>query len=506
MNREQRTENSEQIAANNEQQTIAITALNSLFIAPRSLFSVRCSLFTVLCYLFTVHCSLFSVPAWAQQRNRQALEREKKQNLERISEIRSVLKKTTSEKQVNVGQLKALNQQIKVQSEQIDLLNEDLKLTTSEISELRQAREKLNGDLEKLKKEYADMVVRADRRRQQLNPLGFLFAADNFNQLIARYRYLKQYSNARQGQVRQMEQVQTMIQDKQTATERKRQQQKNTIGSKLTESKKLEGLKSEQSNVVKQLSQKESQLQEELNESRRSVARLESMITRIIAREARERAARERAERERIARAEAARRAAERRRAEEAAASAAREKPTEDRPIARTEPEPIKEKAPEPKPERAEPDVRNENNLNDAESALASSFAASKHRLPWPVQRGFVSDRFGVHKHPVLGINISNPGIDIQTNAGEGVRSVYEGVVMNVEYVMGSNNVVAIQHGDFFTIYAKLKSVSVRVGQRVKARETIGVVATDGKGVSELQFQVWKEFAKMNPETWLSPR
>lgn len=442
-----------------------------------------------------------ALPVGAQTRSRQALEREKKQNLERMSEIRAVLKKTTSAKEVTVAQLKALNQQIKTQTNQIDLLNEDLKLTTTEISELRRAGEKLTTDLDKLKKEYADMIARADRRRQQINPLGFLFAADNFNQLIARYRYLKQYSTARQGQVRQIQQVQTMILDKQQTSEQKRQQQKNTIGAKLGESKKLENLKGEQDKVVKQLSQKESQLQEELTESRRSLGRLESMITRIIAREARERAAREKAERERerIARAEATRRAAERKRAEEAAARA---KPTEDRPIAKAEPEPEKEL-----PRKVEPaEPRRDNNLNDAESALASSFAASRKRLPWPVQRGFVSDRFGVHKHPVLGINISNPGIDIQTNSGEGVRAVYEGVVMNVEYVMGSNNVVAIQHGDYFTIYAKLRSVSVRVGQRVRARETIGVVATDAKGVSELQFQVWKEFAKMNPETWLAPR
>jgi murein hydrolase activator len=436
--------------------------------------------------------------AQTQPRNRQALEREKKQNLERISQIRSVLKKTSTEKQVSMGQLKALNQQIKAQTEQIELLNEDLQLTNTEIGELRQASQKLTQDLQKLKKEYADMVARADRRRQQLNPLGFLFAADNFNQLIARYRYLKQYSNARQGQVRQMEQVQAMIQSKQNATEQKRKAQKNTIVVKVNESKKLEGLKNEQNLAVRELSQRESQLQEELNESRRSVARLESMITRIIAREARERAAREKAERDRIARADAARRAAERANAERKRTeeTAAREKPTEDRPIAKPE---------ERKPEPAEP-IRRENNLNEAESALASSFAASKRRLPWPVQRGFVSDRFGVHKHPVLGINISNPGIDIQTNAGETIRSVYDGVVMNVEYVMGSNNVVAIQHGDYFTIYAKLKSVSVRPGQRVKARETIGTVATDAKGVSELNFQVWKEFAKMNPESWLSPR
>jgi septal ring factor EnvC (AmiA/AmiB activator) len=68
------------------------------------------------------------------------------------------------------------------------------------------------------------------------------------------------------------------------------------------------------------------------------------------------------------------------------------------------------------------------------------------------------------------------------------------------------NNVVAIQHGTYFTVYAKLRTVQVRAGQRVKAREPIGTVATDKNGVSEMQFQIWKEFTKLNPESWLSPR
>jgi septal ring factor EnvC (AmiA/AmiB activator) len=127
--------------------------------------------------------------------------------------------------------------------------------------------------------------------------------------------------------------------------------------------------------------------------------------------------------------------------------------------------------------------------------------------LPWPVTKGFISDRFGRKPHPVLkGIYVENQGVDIQTTAGEGVRTVYAGIVQDVASMPGMNNVVAIQHGDYFTIYAKLRSVSVRVGQHVKAREAIGTVATDKNGVSEIQFQIWKEFTKLNPESWLTPR
>ena len=456
--------------------------------------------------------SLALLPAQAQptQRSRQVLEREKRQNVEKINQIRTVLKKTATEKQVGLGQLKALNQEIQAQSKQIGLLNKDIQLTEAEIAELRQASNALTNDLNKLRAEYGSMIYAADKRRQQVNPLGFLFASDNFNQLVARYRYLRQYSDARQSQVRQMNNVQTMLQNKQQVTQRKRQQQRGTLVVKVKETQKLETLKDEKNQVVKELSQKEVELRTELAESRQAVDRLESMIRRIVAREARERAEREareraeRMERERIARAEAARRAAERKRAEEAVAAAreAGEKPAP-ADVAKAE-RPVE---PEAEPAARKPDERRNNNLNDEEAALASSFTASRARLPWPVTKGFISDRFGRKPHPVLkGIYVENQGVDIQTTAGEGVRTVYAGIVQDVASMPGMNNVVAIQHGDYFTIYAKLRSVSVRVGQHVKAREAIGTVATDKNGVSEIQFQIWKEFTKLNPESWLTPR
>jgi len=144
--------------------------------------------------------------------------------------------------------------------------------------------------------------------------------------------------------------------------------------------------------------------------------------------------------------------------------------------------------------------------MTDEEVKLASSFTASKARLPWPV-RGFVSDHFGRQEHPVFkGIVVENLGIDIQTNAGEPVKVVYDGLVLDINTMAGFGYVVAVQHGDYMTVYAKLKSVSVRPGQRVKARDNIGVVSTNSEGTSELMFQIWKNTTKLNPEAWLLRR
>lgn len=446
-----------------------------------------------------------STPLLAQKRDRQALEREKRKNIEQLNELRAVLKKTSSEKQVSIGQLNALVAEINAQSKQINLLSDEIKLSEVEIADLRKASQDLNRDLDKLRTEYAQMIYAADKRRQQLNPLGFLFSSENFNQLVARYRYLKQYAKARQTQKRQMETVQTELTGKRTATEQKRRQQTVVLTTKVRESEKLEDLKQDKNKVVQQLSQKEDVLRTELAESKKNISRLENMITTIIAREARERAeraARERAERQRLAKLEATRLAAERLEAERKRAEAVAKAKEEGKPA----PPPLI--VPDPDLAVAKSDnTRTPNNLNREELALGSSFAASRARLPWPVQRGFVSERFGVHPHPVLkGLKVSNPGIDIQTNADEPVRAIYDGIVMNVEYVMGSQNVVAIQHGDYYTIYAKLKNVTVKMGERVKAREPIGTVGTDSRGNAELQFQIWKEFAKLNPESWLAPR
>jgi septal ring factor EnvC (AmiA/AmiB activator) len=142
--------------------------------------------------------------------------------------------------------------------------------------------------------------------------------------------------------------------------------------------------------------------------------------------------------------------------------------------------------------------------LTPETAVLSSSFSGNRGRLPWPVGRGFISQRFGRHAHPVLkNVVVENRGVDIQTGAGEPVRACFDGKVLTIANIAGMNTIVMIQHGDYFTVYAKLRGVSVREGQRVSAREVIGTVATDADGTSEVQFQVWHNSANLNPETWL---
>ncbi len=136
-------------------------------------------------------------------------------------------------------------------------------------------------------------------------------------------------------------------------------------------------------------------------------------------------------------------------------------------------------------------------------SVASSSFMGSKSRMLWPVP-GFISSKFGKHAHRTLkGIYVDNYGVGIQTNKDQKVKSVYDGKVLRVALVPGSGTAVIVKHGQYFTVYSKMKNVKVKTGQAIKRGEVIGEVYTDNSGVSELEFQVWKNSVKLNPEVWL---
>ena len=137
------------------------------------------------------------------------------------------------------------------------------------------------------------------------------------------------------------------------------------------------------------------------------------------------------------------------------------------------------------------------------DEALSSSFAANKGRLPWPAE-GTVVESYGQHYHPVY-TNVKLPfnnGVTLSVARGTQVKAVFDGTVTQIVVIPGYNQCVLIQHGSYFTFYCKLKSVSVKAGDKVKTGAVLGVVDTVS-GEDQLHFQLWKERAPQDPETWL---
>ena len=101
------------------------------------------------------------------------------------------------------------------------------------------------------------------------------------------------------------------------------------------------------------------------------------------------------------------------------------------------------------------------------------------------------------------GVTLSNKGIDITGHSGAQARAVAEGEVSYIFSMNGFQNVI-VRHGSYMTVYCNLSSVSVRKGQRVSARQTLGAVGRDAAGNCTLHFQIWRDRNILNPESWLA--
>jgi septal ring factor EnvC (AmiA/AmiB activator) len=150
--------------------------------------------------------------------------------------------------------------------------------------------------------------------------------------------------------------------------------------------------------------------------------------------------------------------------------------------------------------------VRTTSSLTKEQKLISGGFEANKGRLPWPVEKGFISGKFGKHKHPVHEhVTIDNKGIYLQTTSGASARAVYEGEVTWCAQMNG-NYAIIIQHGNYRTVYSPLKSINVKQGDKVSAKQAIGTIFTDSSNdnKTELYFQVYKDRSILNPTIWLA--
>jgi septal ring factor EnvC (AmiA/AmiB activator) len=152
--------------------------------------------------------------------------------------------------------------------------------------------------------------------------------------------------------------------------------------------------------------------------------------------------------------------------------------------------------------ERTAREARAKSN-SSANVALSASFEENRRKFPWPVT-GFVSLGFGRQNHPVLkGVIVDNQGLTIQTKVGEKVKTIFEGVVREVADLNMIGLTVLISHGEYYSVYAGLREVFVRKGERVTTNQEIGEVLSNSQGISELRFQIRKNTTALDPQQWL---
>ncbi len=150
--------------------------------------------------------------------------------------------------------------------------------------------------------------------------------------------------------------------------------------------------------------------------------------------------------------------------------------------------------------------VRTTTTLTKEQQLIAGGFEANQGRMPWPVEKGYISGHFGKHQHPLHEhVTIDNKGIYLQTVSGAAARAVYEGEVTWCAQMNG-NYAVIIQHGNYRSVYSPLKSINVKQGDKVKAKQNIGTIFTDASedNKTELYFQIYKDRSILNPSLWLA--
>ncbi len=386
------------------------------------------------------------------KKSREQLEREKAEIQKKLLEFDQILKKTAETKKVSVGQLQAVNKQLQTRVTYISTLSREVKLIDNEIKETENKIKGLEQDLITLKKEYADMIYTSSKLNQGLTMTAFVFSSSTFKQFYMRLKYLKQYSDARKKQVEQIEIISEELADQRKNLEGKKTEKQTVLQQEQQQKQQLDKAKQEQQGLVNTLTKQEQDIKKQIAAAKKQQENLNRLIRAIIEEE--------------IRRAE-----------EEAKKSDSRMTKSAGSSIPLT-------------PEAA---------------ALSSSFAGNRGKLPWPVESGFVSRPFGPHPHPTIkGFTDDNDGIDIQTTPNAKARSVFDGEVTKISTIPGYGGTIIVKHGEYYTMYSKLKVISVKTGDKVKAKQIIGEVYTNKEGVAEIHFQTWKGLERMNPSSWLA--
>jgi septal ring factor EnvC (AmiA/AmiB activator) len=379
-------------------------------------------------------------------------EQERKSLLEHIKSIKKILSQTEGKQKVSTGQLTAINKQIETNHLLSQSLNQELETINKQLAQQFHQIAHLEKELAQLKKEYASMAYLGAKTMHDIHILAFVFSAASFQELLQRLSAIKQYARLRQKHFQEIQHVRLALQTQQKTLEQQGLGKNALLQKWRKEQTKLTSLKQQQTKIVATLEQQRTKLLKELHQRNDAVKRLDYLITDLVKREA---------------------------------ATTQQQK---------------QETATVPK-------IPHKKLLTPAMAALTAAFTQYRGKLPWPVKTGFISNKFGIQPHAVLqNIQVENLGIDIQTQEASMVYAIFGGIVKTIAFVPGMNQVVIIQHGNYHTVYAKLKSTSVKVGQYVEKQEPIGVVYTNKNGLTELQLQIWKGTQKLNPAGWLTKR
>lgn len=433
--------------------------------------------------------------------------------------------------------LMVIDNEIADKEKTIDTIRRDITSLDGKIALLNQQLDTLGKQLEQRRQRYMSSMRYMHRNRSIESKLLFIFSAHNFTQMYRRQRFVREYAAYQRAQGEAVKSKQQEVEAKQQELVDNKRQKDALLARGVREHQQLETKQEEQKNMVSSLQREQKTIQGIIAQERKKDAALNAQIDRLIAIEVEN--ARKRAEeemRQQVAAEEAKRRAEELARKKAAAEAAARE---DARRIAaaKAKEERLKQQAREAARKNAQEKAAAERAAKAAElerkdverraaadakarereitetkrsstevytvskedRRISGSFERNKGRLPIPITGPYrIVTRFGQYSPTGTKVTLDSKGISLQGQGDANVRSIFDGEVSYVANI-GGQTVVLVRHGSYISVYCNLSSVSVKKGDRVSTRQSIGRLSAG----NILQFQLRRETAKLNPEAWL---
>lgn len=385
-----------------------------------------------------------ATPASAQ--TRKDLEKKREALDKQIRTTTALIDQARREQRVTQEQLQLLERQIAAREQLIRTMNSELKRVDQRITDDEEMVASLKDDMVRLKEEYGRMLQFAYRNRNAYDRMSYIFAATSFQQAYKRSRYLSQIAEQRKRQAALIAETQATIEERLASLKEQREEKNRLVGQQLAEKQKLNSDRSGQQNALNSLKKEENKLRETQRKQEKQRKDLDQAIRKAIEAE-------------------------------------------------------LKPKG------GASAGGKLDLTLTPEAKELNADFEKNKGKLPWPVEKGVITSRFGKQPHPVLkGITIENNGIDITTEKGANVRALFRGEVSSVIVIPGAGKAVILSHGGYRSVYSNLREVTVSKGQKVDTKQTLGSVLTDDDG-SKAHIELWKITAdglvKVDPSAWL---
>lgn len=366
------------------------------------------------------------------------------QNIQKdIKLAEKLLKETSKDKETSINQVSLLQTQIKQRESLIKTYQSQINAINKDIQNNKDQIATLEKNLKLYRKEYSNLLVINYRNKGKVNNLLFIFSSEDFNQAMRRMRYIQELNGLVKEKIEEIDSTQIKIQLQLEKNEKNKKDKEKILTKEKQEKAVLMKERDKLNNDIASLKKKEKQIQKDITAKEKQAKELKKQIEEIIAEEIRK--AKER---------------------EEAA---------------------------------------KKNNTESIDYNLSANFAQNKGKLPYPVEQGIITGKYGLSQHPTQKkVTVNNNGIDISTTKGSKARCVFDGEVCGVMN-QGGNSVILVRHGLYFTLYSNLEKVYVKVKDKVVTGQEIGKIHTnvsDGKTI--LHFEIWQENrTTVNPALWI---